>query len=56
MASSVIDCLTSSLAFLNLRRPCDHALMNGTPDALRFPHSRWNEVREDELTAAGYSS
>lgn len=32
----------------------DHALLNCVPDLLRFPHSRWNEVREDDLTAAGY--
>lgn len=32
----------------------DHALMNRLCDRVRFPHSRWNEVREDELTAAGY--
>lgn len=32
----------------------DHALMRHTPGEVRFPHSRWNEVREEELTAAGY--
>ncbi|SRR5208282_3808097 len=32
----------------------DHALLNSVPNVLRFPHSRWNEVREDELTAASY--
>ncbi|MGA8274104.1 MAG: homoserine O-succinyltransferase [Candidatus Sulfotelmatobacter sp.] len=32
----------------------NHALMNRTPERVRFPHSRWNEVREDELTSAGY--
>lgn len=31
-----------------------HALMNRIPEVVRFPHSRWNEVREAELTAAGY--
>jgi len=35
-------------------KTCDHALMDGAPGVLRFPHSRWNEVREGELTAAGY--
>jgi homoserine O-succinyltransferase len=32
----------------------NHELMAGIGDAVRFPHSRWNEVREDELMAAGY--
>lgn len=35
-------------------KTCDHPLLNGIPGSLRFPHSRWNEVRENELTAAGY--
>ena len=33
----------------------DHPLTQPTPDPVRFPHSRWNEVREDELTACGYT-
>lgn len=32
----------------------DHHLTSGT-DRLRFPHSRWNEVRADELDACGYT-
>ncbi len=32
----------------------DHLIINGTPDVVRFPHSRWNEVRAEELTASGY--
>ncbi|SPF40184.1 conserved hypothetical protein [Candidatus Sulfotelmatobacter kueseliae] len=36
------------------RKTCDNALMNGAASVLRFPHSRWNEVREEELTASGY--
>ena len=36
------------------RRVRDHALTADIPDMIRFPHSRWNEVREDELTACGY--
>ncbi len=32
----------------------DHALLEHTPGCVRFPHSRWNEVRESELTSAGY--
>jgi homoserine O-succinyltransferase len=35
-------------------RNCDHELLSQSAGALRFPHSRWNEVREDDLTAAGY--
>lgn len=31
-----------------------HPLTSNAADVVRFPHSRWNEVREDELTAAGY--
>jgi homoserine O-succinyltransferase len=33
----------------------DHALTRGAGSALPFPHSRWNEVREEALTAAGYT-
>jgi homoserine O-succinyltransferase/O-acetyltransferase len=32
----------------------DHQLMNHAAGKVRFPHSRWNEVRENELIAAGY--
>jgi homoserine O-succinyltransferase len=32
----------------------DHQLTRGTSERVRFPHSRWNEVRADELTASGY--
>jgi homoserine O-succinyltransferase/O-acetyltransferase len=35
-------------------KTCDHVLMNNTPERVHFPHSRWNEVREEELTSAGY--
>jgi homoserine O-succinyltransferase/O-acetyltransferase len=38
----------------DFQRVRDHALTSGTPDLVRFPHSRWNEVREDALTSAGY--
>ncbi|MGA7590069.1 MAG: homoserine O-succinyltransferase [Candidatus Sulfotelmatobacter sp.] len=33
----------------------DHPLTNGIAGQIRFPHSRWNEVRADELTSCGYS-
>ncbi|MGC2016247.1 MAG: homoserine O-succinyltransferase, partial [Candidatus Acidiferrales bacterium] len=33
---------------------CDHALTDGVGDQMQIPHSRWNEVRADELTSCGY--
>jgi homoserine O-succinyltransferase len=33
----------------------DHALTRHATQSMRFPHSRWNEVREDALAACGYS-
>lgn len=33
----------------------DHALMSHAAGVVRFPHSRWNEVKENELLAGGYS-
>jgi homoserine O-succinyltransferase len=35
-------------------RACDHELTRDTARPVRFPHSRWNEVREDALTTCGY--
>jgi len=32
-----------------------HPLMLGVQERLRIPHSRWNEVREDDLAQSGYS-
>jgi homoserine O-succinyltransferase len=32
-----------------------HQLTSGTEDLIRFPHSRWNEVRADDLAACGYT-
>ncbi len=34
-------------------KTADHPLTAGTSE-IRFPHSRWNEVRADDLTANGY--
>src|SRR5579872_2534771 len=31
-----------------------HALTAGVPDVIRIPHSRWNELRENDLVACGY--
>lgn len=36
------------------KRVWDHALTSGISSPVRFPHSRWNEVQEDELTSSGY--
>jgi homoserine O-succinyltransferase len=36
-------------------RSANHAIMTGLPARLPIPHSRWNELREEELAAAGYS-
>jgi homoserine O-succinyltransferase len=33
----------------------DHALTKCTGERIRFPHSRWNEVRAEALTACGYT-
>jgi len=33
----------------------DDVLLGKTADLVRFPHSRWNEVQQDELAAAGYT-
>ncbi len=32
----------------------DHPLTAGLPSRIRVPHSRWNGIAEDELTACGY--
>ena len=37
------------------QRLADHPLTNLASEPIRFPHSRWNEVREDELAACGYT-
>jgi homoserine O-succinyltransferase len=34
---------------------CEHELVKHAPRSMRFPHSRWNEVREDALAACGYT-
>ena len=33
----------------------DHFLTAGAPSRLRIPHSRWNDLQEDELKAADYA-
>ncbi|HTR83128.1 MAG TPA: homoserine O-succinyltransferase [Reyranella sp.] len=32
-----------------------HPMLDGTPDRLLMPHSRWNEIRQGDLEAHGYS-
>lgn len=32
----------------------DHPLTAGTPSFLHVPHSRWNDIREADLTGSGY--
>jgi homoserine O-succinyltransferase len=33
----------------------EHPLTSRTSDMVRFPHSRWNEVRADDLRSCGYT-
>ncbi|SRR5579884_614831 len=37
------------------RKTCEHGLMQSLPASIRIPHSRWNELSEDDLTQAGYT-
>ena len=37
------------------KRAHDHALTHGSAEIARMPHSRWNEVREDDLVSCGYT-
>ena len=36
-------------------KSCEHPLTAGAAASVRFPHSRWNEVRADQLASCGYS-
>ena len=33
----------------------EHQMLKGAPSRLQFPHSRWNEIKEDALTSRGYT-
>jgi homoserine O-succinyltransferase len=33
----------------------EHPMLEGAPSRLRFPHSRWNEIKEDALISRGYT-
>jgi homoserine O-succinyltransferase/O-acetyltransferase len=35
-------------------KAASHPILKGVPATLPIPHSRWNELREEELVAAGY--
>ena len=35
-------------------RVCNHELTRHAAQLVRFPHSRWNELRENELASCGY--
>jgi homoserine O-succinyltransferase len=35
-------------------KAANHPLIAGTGETIRFPHSRWNEVQAEALTASGY--
>jgi homoserine O-succinyltransferase/O-acetyltransferase len=35
-------------------KACDHVLTSRVSGPIRFPHSRWNEVREEDLMSFGY--
>ena len=37
------------------RRQWDHVLIKQAGDSMQFPHSRWNDVRENDLTVCGYT-
>jgi homoserine O-succinyltransferase len=37
------------------KKSSEHLLTTGAASAVSFPHSRWNEVREDALVSCGYS-
>jgi homoserine O-succinyltransferase len=36
------------------KKVCDHLITVGIAEAVRVPHSRWNEVREEDLASCGY--
>jgi homoserine O-succinyltransferase len=39
----------------NHLKVCDHPLTRGTPDIIPIPHSRWNDLHEDDLVNSGYT-
>jgi homoserine O-succinyltransferase len=43
------------LGVFECARASDHQLMAGVPTLLQMPHSRWNDLPENELTDCGYT-
>lgn len=43
------------IGVFNQTRTTHHPLLLGVQERLRIPHSRWNEVCEDDLAQSGYS-
>ena len=43
------------LGVFNEKKTVDHRLTSYTTQPMGFPHSRWNEVQEDELGSCGYT-
>jgi homoserine O-succinyltransferase len=43
------------IGVFNQTRAMNHALLQGVEERIKFPHSRWNEVREGDLAQCGYS-
>jgi homoserine O-succinyltransferase/O-acetyltransferase len=43
------------LGVFDFERTGHHRLTTGASERVRFPHSRWNELQADALTACGYS-
>jgi homoserine O-succinyltransferase/O-acetyltransferase len=49
-----LDKIFGVFEFSKQIKTSEHALMRHSPDTLRFPHSRWNGLNADALTACGY--
>jgi homoserine O-succinyltransferase len=49
-------CLLSDKQFgvFEFAKAASHQLTGGTTERVRFPHSRWNEVKADAMAACGY--
>ncbi|MGB2899340.1 MAG: homoserine O-succinyltransferase [Candidatus Acidiferrum sp.] len=39
----------------NYKKVCDHPLTGGTSDLIPIPHSRWNDLHEEDLVSSGYA-
>jgi homoserine O-succinyltransferase/O-acetyltransferase len=46
--------LDKQFGVFNFEKSASHSLTANSGDRVRFPHSRWNEVRGSELSACGY--